>query len=400
MDVRNKRNPAIFIFCWEFLNEKVVGSRRWKIFSNELYNKGYKIHIICKEYKSQNSINYKFHKIKIPFYLKFNEPINNLFDKILWKIQKTYYNLIIDGANYHTSDVIKKKIQKMLIKLPIQKNDILIISTGPHKWSYYIINFFKGQYKHSTNIIVDIRDRWSDNKFFFNGFSEEQICQEKKYQDYVLLNASKIICVHKSDKILYSKQYNTKNIHYLLNPALPKFIASKKNEFETTPDSNVSLFFGGTLYNDGISLELLTTFLDSIKLKGIQFTFKICGNWDKKIISLLEKKFDVDYLGIINETELQHNLKMCDFVISYISFIVPDYINTKIIDCVSIGKPILVISSVKSYVFDFIKKNKLGKYYLVKKNFKFNGFPNKIDSNQKLFSPKLLTNKLIDIISS
>ena len=91
---------------------------------------------------------------------------------------------------------------------------------------------------------------------------------------------------------------------------------------------------------------------------------------------------------------------MCDFVISYISFIAPDCINTKIIDCVSMGKPLLVISSVKSYVFDFIKKNRLGEYYLINKEFKFTGFPDKIKMNQNFFSPKLLTNKLIDIILS
>ena len=162
--------------------KKLLALGDGKFFQNELYNKGYNIHIICKEYESENSINYKFHKIKIPFYLKFNEPINNTFDKILWKIQKSYYNFIMDGANYHTSDLIKRKIQKILIKLPIQKNDVLIVSTAPFKWSYYIINFFKNKYKYSTNIVVDIRDRWSDNKFFFSGFSQKQMFQEKIYQ--------------------------------------------------------------------------------------------------------------------------------------------------------------------------------------------------------------------------
>ena len=112
----------------------------------------------------------------------------------------------------------------------------------------------------------------------------------------------------------------------------------------------------------------------------------------------LSQSFDIEYQGLLCTTAMHKLLNDCDYVISYLSFKAPDYLNTKIIDGASMNKPILAVSSVDNYVFRFIEKNKLGKGYLINENFKFSGFPKKRVSSKDIFSHEKLTNKLINII--
>lgn len=424
------KGKNILIVCYGFPPNPGVGGRRWAKFAKYLNRSGNNVNVVAAKNffaeKSEwlndiNGITVEYLPVKYPKVI-IKGP-SCFFEKVQYRFWIYVLRLIYRGNYYDRSVFWKQQVQKNISDKILQnKIDTVIVSAGPFKLSYYVVQL-KLKFPN-IKFITDFRDLWTEDTEIssFSRLSKRRILIEKKFEKETILLSDVVLTVADTITNYFKHLERKKHVYTLLNGYdYDDFSTIKNNQNKIIKDDKIRFIFTGTLY---INLSyILDPFFKAfsnicnsdIKLKN-KLIIEFYGFFPKEYILYIDKysiKENVKINGKVPLHVIYNKLQQADICLLFLNDCYRFALSTKFCEYISQNKKVLLCSN-SGEAADFINLHNLG-YSVTPENCleQLQKVIDKIqqkDSNENSknietqniinqFSLPYLTNKLISYIS-
>ena len=351
----------ILIVSYSFGDAINVGGKRCMKIANFLSENGFLIYTLSSK-SNTDFANLDFRIKSETFNSKYPKVLNkntlHFFEKIFYKIIKTYRYLTLKGSIYDKTKTSEIEIIKIVSNLII-KNGIknIIVSGAPFSLLYFISKNFKDQ----VNIISDFRDPWTWGiGYGMSTMSKKRLEYEKKCEDLVLKNSNHIFCASYDLEIKLNsklKTYNKSSV-VLINSFIDKQKKSV-NYLENNKSNKISIAHIGTIALE--TEKYWQTFLNLLEKSQFKIELKIYGN--NNIFfhneALKRSNLTIIFIDRLSEKMLMKNLTSSDIAVLFKMDVFSNTYPTKFFNYINTELPI--ISFTKKGVFsDEIENNNIG----------------------------------------
>jgi glycosyltransferase involved in cell wall biosynthesis len=370
MDSKN-----ILIICYSFPPNYGVGGRRWAKFAKYLSKNNHNLHVVSNFNTSQRlsewlkdveSDNITVHEQKVFYPIIFNTTPRTLFEKFNYRFWLFFFKVFSKGSLYDKSFFWKRAVLNNVKKIIIDNQIKNVVVTGPPFRLLYFTALLKDELKN-LNLIVDLRDPWTDNTSFF-GFDKMSLVRmnfEKKMEKEVILRANYVVSVND-----YLTQIFTNKYPYVKDKFITICNGFDHDDIINTVEKSNSkkesfdFILAGSLYPD---LEyIFVPFLNFLKNNGdSKFLRKITFHFYGQINYQLEKvikQYDLNSVklhGFQKIDLVKQKIAESDFCMMFTSPNHASNFNTKFYEYISMKKPIIHFSN-DGDITDFLIKNRLG----------------------------------------
>lgn len=277
--------------------------------------------------------------------------------KPLWTIQKWIWAHAQGGYADQTDGLIHSI--RACVRQDIGEGaDLIVASCAPFHWANHIgEELNKYPEDERPKFILDLRDPWSSNQVaYFGDCSASELALEEKRERRCWEMADQVLVVEPS--LVFGSMAGASSWTAIPNGAdmspLPREIRRSFTEV-------VHAVFLGTLYRDGLSdfLGLVGELKRACDELGLKFQCSVAGRWLSAHKDALAEVECCTYHGFLEKAELQELWSSADVGLSVLSETMTYALNTKILECVSMRKPVLVVSE-EGRVSRWIRENSLG----------------------------------------
>ena len=351
----------IRVYCFHHPPHKGVGGRRWAEFSSRLQQRGHDVLVTCAPMISPlSSFSEKGTPLRFlwrSIWHRFPFKENRWFLQPLWTIQKWIWALAKGGYADQTDGLIHS-IRACVRQDIVEGADLIVVSCAPFHWANHIgEELHRYPENERPKFIVDLRDPWSSNEVaYFTDCSESDLKLEKERERQCWQMADQVLVVEPSlvfDSMAVASRWTAIPNGAVMNP-LPREIRGSFSE-------GVHAVFLGTLYQDGLSnfLGLVGELKRACDELGLKFQCSVAGRWLSDHKDALAELEYCTHLGFLDKAELQELWSSADVGLSVLSETMTYALNTKILECISMRKPVLVVSE-EGQVSRWIRENSLG----------------------------------------
>jgi hypothetical protein len=340
----------------------------------------------------------------------FNAVPKTVFEKFNYRFWLVFFKLFSKGSLYDKSFFWKHTVSKNVKKLIIDNEIKNVVVTGPPFRLLYFTALLKDELKN-LNLIVDLRDPWTDNTSFF-GFdtiSPARMNFEKKMEKEVMLRANYVVSVNDYLTQIFKGKYPILKDKFItiFNGYDPDEIIVS-DEVKNSKKDSIDFILTGSLYPD---LEyVFLPFLKFLKnnehsefLKKV--TFHFYGQIDYNLEKVI-KQYDLSSVklhGFQKMDLVKQKVAQSDFCMMFTSPNHASNFNTKFYEYISMKKPIIHFSN-DGDITDVIVKNRLGfavrpnsfneDFEKVLNQIKSNDFNYNYDYDMKAFDIRHLTKEI------
>jgi glycosyltransferase involved in cell wall biosynthesis len=413
----NSKN--ILIICYSFPPNPGVGGRRWAKFAKYLSKNNYNVHVVSNFNTSQKISEWvkdvklddiTIHEQQVFYPNIFNAVPKTVFEKFNYRFWLVFFKLFSKGSLYDKSFFWKHTVSKNVKKLIIDNEIKNVVVTGPPFRLLYFTALLKDELKN-LNLIVDLRDPWTDNTSFF-GFdtiSPARMNFEKKMEKEVMLRANYVVSVNDYLTQIFKGKYPILKDKFItiFNGYDPDEIIVS-DEVKNSKKDSIDFILTGSLYPD---LEyVFLPFLKFLKnnehsefLKKV--TFHFYGQIDYNLEKVI-KQYDLSSVklhGFQKMDLVKQKVAQSDFCMMFTSPNHASNFNTKFYEYISMKKPIIHFSN-DGDITDVIVKNRLGfavrpnsfneDFEKVLNQIKSNDFNYNYDYDMKAFDIRHLTKEI------
>ena len=278
--------------------------------------------------------------------------------------------ILTKGNHYDRSVLWRNQLQNKAREI-INKYHIhnVIASGAPFHLLYYTA-LLKDHFPE-LNLIVDIRDPWTDNKSFWN-FGQLS-SSRKKMEETLELKA-----LEKADYVITVSETMTNNLKKKIPHQTQKFISLNNGfdkedfTFQSTnvrgknDNNKIKFIFSGTLYDkiDTVFYPFVQM-LNDLKIQNNSLynnlTFDFYGNAPEHYKNWVSQK-NVEILNfhaLLPLQEIYTKIQNSDFCMLFLNDDLTFSMSTKFLEYLYLKKKIIVFSKEGSMP-DFVKKNNLG----------------------------------------
>jgi glycosyltransferase involved in cell wall biosynthesis len=397
---------SVLIITFAFPPSSSIGGRRWSFFADYLNRDNIDVYVITSDFEKDSTncpwiktIKYLDGKItylshKTPFHRIYQKP-SSIINKVRYRIStfrvnKIGKNLLHDRSLFFAQDAFKKAIE--IIRENKIKN---VIVTGGPFYLVYKISQLKNVFGKDINLIVDLRDPWTE--FWGDKLDSDYKKSQREMNDFVFKTVDKVFVPYPDmkRKIIYlwaNESNKIKVIPHAYDDDIFKGLDIIKGAYH-------KMFYAGSLYEKKIKEYSLLKQL--LKLEKISLKFYSFSNSDNEFFDDISC---VNKMPIVSQQKLLEENQQCGMAL-FISW-TKDYLTSKFFELVKQGKFILYIGE-KGEISDFIVKENLGycilsdevdeidTFCIKELRDKFENFqPNKTFIDKYSFSK--ITNKVID----
>jgi hypothetical protein len=365
----------VLIICYSFPPNPGVGGRRWAKFAKCLAKNDYDIHVVLNHNKSSKISEWNkdvgdAHIIKHTqnvFYPSiFTEIPRTFLGKITYRFWLLFFKLFSKGSLYDKAFFWKKAILKDVKKIIVENEIKNVIVTGPPFRLLYFTALLKNELK-DINLIIDLRDPWTDNTSFFgfNTISEKCMDFEKMMEKEVVSKANYVISVNDYLTEIFKKKYSLFQEKFITlhngfdidEVLLSSNVAEVKKE-------KIDFILIGSLYPE---LEyIFIPFLEYLKNNKNfscleKITFHFYGQVDYKLEQLIKSYAlaSIKFYGVQKIDYVKQKVVESDFCMMFTSPNHASNFNTKFYEYTSMRKPIVHFSN-PGDISNVIISNNLG----------------------------------------
>jgi glycosyltransferase involved in cell wall biosynthesis len=392
-----------------------IGGRRWVIFTSELANRGYNVHVLYKKNKAiEKSVYSSYIENNPNIYL---HELPSFYPSILTKeptsfLSKLYYHfclktilLLHKGTPYDVM-ALSEKVVLRKAKQIIESNNIknVIVTGAPFSLTYY---FAKLKTKLNINLLVDFRDPWAwGGGYGYESINQKRLAFEKMMESSVMDKADQIfVPVEVMAEHLKSTYPNQANKVTVLPHGFDAQNIEVHSREKTINNKPCKLIFIGTLYPGiGGYLEQITK---SIADSQIEISIDIYTNSSNYEAIFSKHKIlntKVKYLSSIPPKRLFHIIGNYDFALLIYSEKIKNIVSTKFNEIIYSNIPILYIGE-DGECSKYVNANKAGVSILPENiyssilNAKFaEGYVHNVDGDILKYSYSSITQDLIGFL--
>ena len=351
----------VSIYCFHHPPHKGVGGRRWREFAIRLSQRGYDVSVTCApvyESGAPDSLDgVRLRYLQRSRMRRFPFRETRVFLRPLWILQRFFWRFRKKGFVDQTDGLLPSIRREVKQDLANGVHHI-IVSCAPFHWALHVgrvlLDFDASD---RPQFIVDFRDPWSSNDIaYFNHISDDERYLEANREEEVWQLADKVLLVE--EKIALPRNLSLRKHFVLPNGAkMTPLVRRERQEL----GSVVKAVYFGSLYSG--CLENFVSCLQAVNKSciamGKGFECRIGGRWTRLELDRIADLEFCEYHGMLPRDTMREFWNEANFGISIIPDSMPYAINTKILECVSIGKPVCVIAKNGSAA-DFLTKNRLG----------------------------------------
>jgi len=356
------KSKDILIVNYGFPPNPGVGGRRWAFFAKHLAKKGYKVHVLCNEYKGDLESVYvdiiTDNNIQLHWLPNFYPSIVNTHPHtILDKIKYRFWDFILTnyskGSPYDKTLFLKSRIKKTGLQLIELYNIQNVIVTGaPFRLLYY----FAEIKPNISNLIIDFRDPWSWGDLY--GFKDLNIKKktfEKKMESFAIEKADVVLTpvgkMHSELEDLYPVW--SSKIKLLAHGFDKENIVPREKNTKNKKKS-LNLIYIGTIY-DGVN-NYFEEIARATKANNVDIKIAFFGS-NKNNLSISNSSFT--FHPPLKPKDLFIQIQKYDFCLMMYPDRIKDYISTKFYEVIYSKTPILGIGN-DGKISQFIKTKKVG----------------------------------------
>jgi glycosyltransferase involved in cell wall biosynthesis len=363
----------VLVISYTFPPVEGIGGRRWAKFAKYFLRNDVDVQVLTAklpegvsewnddihELKKQNRIHY-FNTL-YPTVLV--EKPKTLLDKILYRASLYYVKTKIKGNFYDKSALCKSPFLDAVRSFVKKGYNNIILSVGPFYYSSFLADL-KSEFPN-LNLILDVRDPWTNNKTSFgyatldaNRYEVEKTAERKAAQHY-----DHIVSVADDMGTFFINEYNVPE----------NKIITIKNGFDTedippvnmSANARKSIVFTGNLYEKALaSFLMLYNQLQQLKEKDPEIFHKYEFHFYGEIHPSMKYYF-MDELNLFfhNKIPLKEVYEKISNASACLLFLTDDLnysFSTKFYEYLSLKKPILVFSK-PGKTGEFVEGHQIGK---------------------------------------
>lgn len=345
----------ILVVSYLFDPSKEIGARRWSMLAKSFTNLGYEVDVLTNSNGDCNFIKNKY--LFSSFYPSIlTKAPKTVLDKLKYRFWDVVFKIISKGTSYDKTLLSGKKIAKKTSQLIKEiEYHYVIVSGAPFNMLFHIIKL-RSKY-NLVKFVTDLRDPWTwDSNYGMTDLSSKKFNYEKRKERYVIEKSDFITVPAITMKKYIYEEYGINAYH------LPHFYKEMgiKNKEENV--GVIKLIYGGALYKD--SLIDIVNFIS--KAKVVNFKKRIEYNIfsESNIENVRQEFFQMNVSQRVEERALFEKITGSDYYLAFYPSRFKDFISSKILEIVSLGTPIILISE-EGDLSNFILENNLGSFYSI-----------------------------------
>ena len=415
----------VLLGCHSFPPYSDIGGRRWAKFAKYLAQKGVEVHVIACENVSegvspwQNDVlspQIKTYFLPVNYPKVFQFGVKNVFDKIEYRILKTYYQTIQNKRVFDVAFLWEKQFLSKAAEVISTNNIKNIVVTGAPFYLLYYAAKLKNKFPH-LNYIADYRDPWLGAvNYGIQDLSGKKLRHEQEIQKYVYQQANYITAPN--DFLLHKiidtigrdvdrNKFTSIEHAYDIDDLKPYFTIQERADKD-----KIKFVYGGTFYlGTEMVLEELSNLLSKLKYNHPYLYSKLSFEFftpEIRFSELFKEHTEVVKFDKPIGNKIFTKVASADFSMLFLADHNKDYCTTKFFEMMPFKKPYILLGE-NGFVAEKIKKENLGYFFksgsleqefidfLI--NYERGGISNK-DSNPNIsnYSYDKLTDKLLGLL--
>ncbi len=368
----------VLIISYYFPPNASVGSRRWAKYAKVLHQKGVNVHVLCaippvnsksawdEDVKGLNIHSIQGNYPKILDDWKLTHPLKRLRYKLVTKkVAMTSTGMMYDRALYWKNNML----EKASYIIDKENIDVLIVSTPPHRSSFYALDLKKKF--ANLELMVDFRDPW-----MWGAFREYATLKgkDKELEDsmcrQVIEGADTLIVPVENMRRDLNEffQGNGEKIYFLPSAFDLDDFKKIKKKSEKKGDSIKLIYYGSLYDNLDDHFEQIAKFLKSTKL-NVHLNIYSKSKKYQEIFVKQDVASQVSYHEVMPSNLIFKKVIEADFVFLFKPYEYgKDNVSTKYFEIVKSKTPVILIGD-KGKASEFIVNNALGVHAEVKEGY-------------------------------
>ncbi len=364
----------VIVISFTFPPIEGIGGRRWAKFSKYFLRDGIDVRVVTaklpltsdsewtadiKELKAAGRIHY--FSTSYPWALI--SPPQNVFQKIKYRFALFRVKQKIKGNFYDKSALCEKPLLDTLIPLIEQGYKNIIISVGPFYYASFLTDL-KTRYP-GLNLILDVRDPWTNNKtsFGYSTLERNRFAVEKLAEAKVAANYDHIVSVADDMGEYFKKEYGVPE----------NKILTIKNGFDledipaATMETNEArtIVFTGNLYEKAHgSFLMFYNQLQELKDKNPElldrYRFHFYGEIHPSMKYYFRSELNLYFHNKIALKEVYSKISNSSACLLFLTDDLNYSFSTKFYEYLSLKKPILVFSK-PGKTGEFVEQHHIGR---------------------------------------